>query len=271
MTVQRELDTMAEFALSVAREAAAIVMRVYTTDFSVDYKGVNDPVTVADRTANAHIIERLSSAYPSIPIVAEESDPASYAQFRQSDRTWFVDPLDGTRDFVAKNGEFSILIGLALDGKPALGVIVCPALGRDFVAASEAFEINQDGDRRRLEISAPASLGDAIVLVSRSRRSQSNEAKLHAAGIRNIQPRGSAGVKAALVASGDAHAYVHPGVAGQRWDTCASEAVVRAAGGMTTDARGHAIDYLAASLVNDGGFVAAHPSIHAALVRAMTS
>ena len=92
----------AEIVLSAAREASELVMRVYATPFEVAYKGKDDPVTRADHEANALLVDRLSRAFPGLPIVAEESDPSTYAGFASAEAVWFVDPLDGTRDFVKK-------------------------------------------------------------------------------------------------------------------------------------------------------------------------
>ena len=113
----------AQVARDVAREAAALILGVYATPFEVDFKVGDDPVTRADREANDYICAELARAYPGMPIVAEESDPASYAGFSKSSHVWFVDPLDGTREFVARNGEFAVMIGLAEHGRAVLGVV----------------------------------------------------------------------------------------------------------------------------------------------------
>src|SRR5262249_54243426 len=98
--------------LAIARDAAAIVLRVYQSDFAVDYKRPGAPVTEADRAANTFIVDRLGAAFPGTTIVAEESTEASFAGWAGKERVFFVDPLDGTREFVAKNGEFAVMIGL---------------------------------------------------------------------------------------------------------------------------------------------------------------
>src|SRR5580693_2902193 len=102
-------------------------MGVYAAEFDVEFKSKNDPVTRADREANALLCDRLGRAFPGVPVVAEESDPSAYANFEKSEEVWFVDPLDGTREFVAHNGEFAVMIGLAEHGRATVGVIVAPA------------------------------------------------------------------------------------------------------------------------------------------------
>ena len=105
--------------LRIASEAARVIMEVYGRPFDVDYKGPQDPVTEADRRANALICERLEQEFPGVPIVAEESDESAFANFRDADRVFFVDPVDGTREFVDRNGEFAVMIGL-LEGNVAI-------------------------------------------------------------------------------------------------------------------------------------------------------
>ena len=114
-------ESLVETLDGVAREAALLIREVYRTAFRVDFKGPRDPVTEADRGANALICERLSALFPDVPIVAEESDPQSFAGFRSAERIFFVDPLDGTREFVAKNGQFVVMIGY-VDGAQTVTV-----------------------------------------------------------------------------------------------------------------------------------------------------
>ena len=231
--------------LGIAREAGEGIARIYAGAFDVEYKGANDPVTRADREANTLICAELGRAYPGIPIVAEESDPATYAGFSRAPRAWFVDPLDGTREFVARNGEFAVMIGLAEAGRAVLGVLVLPAMGRSFVGAEGvgAFEVTASGARTAIEVTKRAELRGARVLVSRSHLAPAaRERKIAALGMVAV-PCGSAGVKGAKIACGEADLYVQPGRAGSLWDACAPEAIVRCAGGEWSDARGGRYEY----------------------------
>src|SRR5690606_10408540 len=106
------MDATLEQMIAIAAEAAELVASIYDKPFSVDYKGPADPVTEADRRANALICARLAAAFPGVPIVAEESPEEQWQHFRASERVFFVDPVDGTREFVARNGEFVVMIGL---------------------------------------------------------------------------------------------------------------------------------------------------------------
>ncbi len=261
----------ARLALEVAREAADVVMRVYAAPFDVEYKSKDDPVTRADKEANALIVERLARATRGIPVVAEESDPAHYAGFAAAGAAWFVDPLDGTREFVARNGEFAVMIGLAEKGRATLGAIVAPAWGRAFVGVvgDGAWEVGADGSERPLRVSSRPDLGGASIVVSRSRAPARIEAFVASVGAARAVAVGSSGLKGVLVATGEHDAYIQPGRAGMRWDACATEALVVAAGGACTDAYGDAFDYGTADIENSRGLVASNGRLHAALIDAL--
>jgi 3'(2'), 5'-bisphosphate nucleotidase len=268
-----DVEATAERVLEIARAAGDVVMRAYRTDFTVEYKGKNDPVTSADKEANALITTELSLAYPGIPVVAEEGDPSTFDAAASSMLVWYVDPLDGTKEFIAKNDEFAVMIGLAMTGRPILGVVLCPALGRTFVGGEGfgAFEVFADGTRAAIHPTEERDLAKARIVVSRSHRTRDVEGRLAALGAGALVPCGGAGVKAAKVACGEADAYVQPGYAGKRWDTCAPEAIVRAAGGRVSDARGHELVYGTSALVNDAGLVMSSPALYDAIVGRLAS
>jgi 3'(2'), 5'-bisphosphate nucleotidase len=268
-----ELARAGETALAAALEASAHVMQIYARGFDVEYKAKDDPVTCADREANALLCERLTHAFPGVPIVAEESDPATWDAFAGAEAAWFVDPVDGTREFVARNGEFAVMLGLAERGRASLGVIVAPAWGRAFlgIVGAGAWEIAGDGSRKPIHTSSRSTLHDASVVVSRSRTSARLGPVLTAAGTAPPRVHGSSGLKAALVAAGEHDAYVQPGSAGMRWDACASDALVRAAGGECTEVDGRPFEYMSGELVNARGLVATNGCIHGALLEALRS
>ncbi len=266
-----ELLRAAEEALGVAREAARVVMRVYAAPFEVEYKVEDDPVTRADRESNALVCERLERAFPGVPIVAEESDPQTYAGFERADAAWFVDPLDGTRDFVRRNGEFAVMIGLAERGRAVLGVIVAPAWDRAFVGVvgQGAWEIAADGSRAPVRVSSRASLRDASIVVSRSHAPAMLPAIVAAAGARQAVGHGSSGLKGVLIAIGEHDVYFQPGPAGMRWDACATEGLVRGAGGDCTEADGSPFDYASPDIVNRGGILATNGLLHGPMIEAL--
>jgi 3'(2'), 5'-bisphosphate nucleotidase len=266
-----ERHDAAEIALAIAREAAGLVMDVYATRFDVEYKSKDDPVTRADREANALVCERLARAFPGAPVVAEESDPSAYAGFARADAVWFVDPLDGTREFVERNGEFAVMVGLAERGRATVGVIVAPAWGRAFVGVvgEGAWEVAASGSRTPIRVSSRATLERASIVVSRSRTPPRLAALVASVGAGEATAHGSSGLKGVLVATGVHDVYLHPGRAGMRWDACATDALVCAAGGAFSDAAGALIDYAAEDLVNARGLVATNGRLHQAVVDAL--
>jgi 3'(2'), 5'-bisphosphate nucleotidase len=263
----RELET----ALAIAREASRLVLSVYGTPFEVELKGPNDPVTIADRQANTLICAALAQAFPGDAIVAEESVPSAEEQVARlvaEERVWFVDPLDGTREFADRNGEFSVMIGLALRGRAALGVVVMPTTGEAFVGAlgHPAFVEGSDGARRPLRVSSLRDPREATMVVSRSHRPPHFIATMRdLLGIERAVPCGSVGVKVARVASAVADLYVHAGVGAKHWDSCAPEAILVAAGGRFTDFDGAPIDYTSADLVLRKGLIASNEALYAAV------
>jgi 3'(2'), 5'-bisphosphate nucleotidase len=263
----------ADVALRAAVEAAAVVMRVYAEPFRVDYKGKDDPVTAADREANALLCDRLTTAFPGVPVVAEESDASTYAGFAGAEAAWFVDPLDGTREFAARSDEFAIMIGLAERGQATLGVIVAPAWGRSFlgVVGEGAWELASDGARAAIQVSSRGVPSDASIVMSRSHATPDLTRAVEGMRPRASCRHGSAGLKGVLVALGDHDVYLQTGRAGMLWDACATDALVRAAGGHCTDALGRPFDYRAEDIVNRAGIVASNGSIHDAVIDALRS
>ncbi|MFO0754933.1 MAG: 3'(2'),5'-bisphosphate nucleotidase CysQ [Byssovorax sp.] len=257
-----------EAVLAIAREASALVMEVYATPFTVDLKGPNDPVTAADRRANTLICDALARRFPGDAIVAEESAPQDreeLAALVRSRRVWFVDPLDGTREFADRNGEFSVMIGLAVEGRAALGVVVMPVTGEAFAGAlgHAAFVEAEDGIRRALATSQVRDPKEAAMVVSRAHRApRFLETMQDALGIRRVVPCGSVGVKVAKVARGEADLYVHAGLGAKLWDTCAPEAILAAARGRFTDLDGAAIDYARPDLMLRDGILASNGALH---------
>jgi 3'(2'), 5'-bisphosphate nucleotidase len=261
----------AEVALSIAREAARLVMRVYAEPFEVEYKVGDDPVTRADREANDLACERLACAFPGVPVVAEESDPKTYEGYGRADAVWFVDPLDGTREFVARNGEFVVMLGLAERGRATVGVILAPAWERAFVGIVDqgAWEVALDGSRTPIHVSTRASIDGASFVVSRSRDPDRVKALAASMGAREAVSRGSSGLKGALIATGVHDVYLQPGNAGMRWDACATEALVCAAGGECTEADAARFDYGGEELVNARGLIATNGLLHESVVAAL--
>jgi len=266
---QKELEILSR----IARAAGDGIMRIYSGAFQVDYKEPGDPVTDADREANTLICEQLLVHFPDAAIVAEESPSQSYTGYREHSRVFFVDPLDGTREFVARNGQFVVMIGLLVDDQPTLGVVYAPVTGTLWYGAPDlgAHRVERDGTQREIRVSDVASPEAACLAVSRSRRSERLKHVLRRVAPRQVVPMGSAGLKGAQVADGAADAYLALGPAGKYWDACAVEALVTAAGGRVTDACGRRLHYRSHLLELDEGLLAANVALHDALLARLGS
>jgi 3'(2'), 5'-bisphosphate nucleotidase len=262
-------ETILETLLDAARAASEVVMRVYAeADVGAELKAPGDPVTRADREANQLLVDSLAREFPSVPIVAEESPPEAFAGFGTAKSAFFVDPLDGTREFIDRVDQFAVMIGYAEEGRATVGVVVCPARGETYcgIVGKGAFVIAK-GERTPIRVGDVATLEAARIAVSRSHRSKDVEARLALLMSPHHVPMGSAGVKGAFVASQKIDVYAHPtGSPMKLWDACAPEAIVRAAGGVFTDTRGRPFDYRGPVAQGDG-CLAANPVLHAEAVR----
>jgi 3'(2'), 5'-bisphosphate nucleotidase len=254
--------------LGIAWEAGRIVQDCYRRGVSVAYKGPNDPVTQADLLSNALICERLGARYPGVPIVAEESAADTYRGYQTAERIFFVDPLDGTQEFIARNGEFVVMIGVVDGERATVGVITAPDRDRTWIGSTQlgAFEVASDGSRKKLQPSQTPECARASLVVSRSHQTAANQQLLESLGSAEIVKLGSAGLKGCAVAAGEADIYVGPKGAGLRWDACAIDAIVCASGGQFSDLSGQRLDYRAANLKNDGGLLATNGRLHDSVI-----
>ena len=242
-------------AVALARGAGRILMDIYAKDFAVAYKSKNDPVTEADQLANAYIVKELRARFPDDGIVAEES--ADIGDALKKSRCWFVDPLDGTKEFIAKNGEFSVMLGLAIDGRSQLGVVYQPGKDKLYrgVVGGGAF-LEESGVTRPLAVSDKADPSQLRLVVSRSHRPDSIEQLMQRLGATEEMPSGSVGVKVGLISERAADLYVHVSDKSSLWDACGPEAVLEAAGGRFVHVDGSRIDYRAAEMGNKKGILA---------------
>ncbi len=251
-----------------AAAAARVVRDVYEGDFTVAFKGPRDPVTAADRRSNELLVRCLHGAFPGVPVVSEESDPVSFQGFRRAERVLSVDPLDGTREFIDRNGDFVVMIGLVAGSSPVAGVIHAPVSDVAWIggAGLGAWRVEPGGRWVAIRASATGELAQARIVASRSHRSARLERALGALAVREVRAMGSAGLKGAQGAQGAAEAYVAVGRGLRRWDVCAVDALVRAAGGRVSDVGGAPIDYRGESLACERGLVASNGLLHEAIL-----
>jgi 3'(2'), 5'-bisphosphate nucleotidase len=250
----RELAT----AERLARHAGAEAMRFYGK-VAADLKACNSPVTEADHASNRVITQGLAAAFPDDAILSEET--ADSLGRLDAERLWVVDPLDGTKEFLAQNGEFSVMIGLAIEGHAVLGVVFCPAVDVLYsaVIGSGAW-VERDGERQRL-VRGPVTSSDLRLVGSRSHPDPLLLRMQQALGIVDVLPCGSVGVKCARIAEGLRDLYVHPVPYLKEWDTCAPEVMLREAGGTVTDCLGQPLIYNKPEPTQPNGIVASAPGV----------
>ena len=258
---QLDPEKLAEPVAGIAREAGATIMAIYENIGDVDTKSDGSPVTDADRAAHRLIVDRLKTLTPDTPILSEESAQASYDERVQWSEFWLVDPLDGTREFINRNGEFTVNIALMRGDQPALGVVGVPALNRLYWGCGRGAWRRQDGgDPERIRVARYHS-GIPTVVASRSHATgvtgEFIERVETACGGCRLKSMGSA-LKICLVAEGGADVYPRLGPTSE-WDIAAAHGVLRAAGGRLTTARGEAIRYNKENILNPW-FVAAGES-----------
>ena len=244
-------DRMLDTARRAAFAAGEAIMAVYAQDFDVRQKLDKTPVTEADLAAERVIVEILQTAFPDIPIVSEELVDAEGLPPSAS-RFWVVDPLDGTREFVAKNDEFSVCIGLVEDGRPVLGVLHGPAVGLTYAANGPGTATRQRRGGAIEPIRARTASPDGFVVVhSRSHENSRRIGEfLQNFSVLERKKCGSA-LKFGLIAAGEADLYPRFGTT-MEWDTAAGQAILEAAGGRVETITGAPLTYGKPGLKNDG-------------------
>jgi 3'(2'), 5'-bisphosphate nucleotidase len=264
-SLSAELDV----AKGLARAAGKRILEHYVKGFAVEFKGPDeaDPVTQADKDANQIIVEGLARAFPGDGILAEESElDADRHRYR---RLWCIDPLDGTREFIDKNGQFAVMIGLAIDGEAQLGVVLRPTEDALFYGAQGAAFVERAGGTKPLRVSATTSPKDAVMMVSRSHRSTTVTRVAQAMGVEREQPLGSVGLKVVQIAEANAELYLSVSTSTREWDACAPEAILRAAGGVMTDCKGNPLRYNKPTTETPFGLLASNGPLHPACLDAL--
>ena len=263
-----ELATLVGVAQSAGELVAARFEEHRAGGIQVDHKGPDDPVTAADRDADALIGTMLAAHFPDAAVVSEESVPSDMVELMLRERVFWVDPLDGTMEFVSRRSEFAVMIGLASHGRASAGVIVLPMEGLTLAGVvGRGAWIEDARGRRPLSVSSCRSFGEARMVVSRSHRPALIEPMQRRLGITQLSPCGSVGVKVARIALADAELYVHDGFGIKHWDSCAPEAILHAAGGRLSDLDGNIIDYASNEPVR--GLVATNGVLHAGVLSAV--
>jgi len=238
-------DALLAPMLDAALAGARAVMRVYAGAFAVETKADNSPVSEADRLAEEAILTRLAASFPDLPVAAEEAVAAGHVPAVEA-RFFLVDPLDGTKEFISRNGEFTVNIGLIEGGMPVAGIVLAPALGLAYAGSrAGAWRGRTDDalaevrDWTAMRTRAPA--GAPVAVASRSHSTPETEDMLRRAGAGDRRSIGSS-LKFCLVAEGAADFYPRLGPT-MEWDTAAGDAVLRAAGGAVVALDGAPLRY----------------------------
>lgn len=249
------LDRELHEGARIAREAGNILMRIYKTDFDVAYKGKSDPVTDADTKANTYLVRELRQLFPDDGIVAEETEDQSDSL--KKGRVWYVDPLDGTKEFIAKNGEFAVMLGLSINGVATLGVVYQPEHDKLYLGAvGHGARLEHAGLVQELHVSDVSEPSKLKLVVSRSHRDANTSAFVDRLGIEHELRSGSVGLKVGMIAEQRADVYVHISDKSSKWDACGPEAILKAAGGRFTELSGLPYKYIGADMQNRGGILA---------------
>ncbi|RYG62716.1 3'(2'),5'-bisphosphate nucleotidase, partial [bacterium] len=219
---------------AIAAQAAASILEVYGTEFAATAKADASPLTEADLRAHRLIVAGLSALEPRLPVLSEESAPEDLASRREWRRYWLVDPLDGTKEFVSRNGEFTVNIALIDDGRPVFGLVHVPVTATTYWGAEGvgAFRETSAEPARALAVRTPAAT-PLHVVGSRSHGSPEVARRLAALGPHVLHPVGSS-LKLCLVAEGKADLYPRVGPTSE-WDIASGQAIVEAAGGVVVE------------------------------------
>jgi 3'(2'), 5'-bisphosphate nucleotidase len=261
-------------ALRLAREAGAAILEYYDSPLhierKVDAEENTEPVTQADRAANELIVEGLKREFPDDGILAEESVDTERRLTKR--RVWMVDPLDGTNGFIARDGDFAVQIGLAVEGQSILGVVYQPlpdVLYRA-VEGGGAWIERAGFEAERASVSGERRVERMRLAASRTHRSPRMDVVVRALGLEEEVRRGSVGVKVGLIIERQCDVYVHLSPRTKQWDTCAPEVILSEAGGRMTDLFGVPLGYNNVDVQNRNGLVASNGAVHMEIIEKLS-
>lgn len=247
---------------ALARRAGAAILEIYAGTFGVENKADDSPLTAADMASHRIIVEGLHALTPDIPVLSEESASIPWSARAEWKRYWLVDPLDGTREFIKRNGEFTVNIALIEEHAPILGVVLTPVTGELYFGVHDegAFLEKAPGATPR-PIETRAASGIPVVAGSRSHAQERTGAMLANLGEHTMVSMGSS-LKFCLVASGQADLYLRLGPTSE-WDTAAAHCVLSEAGGAVLDIQGNPLRYnTKESLLNPEFVAVGDPSVN---------
>ncbi len=262
--LEKELET----AIASARKAGKAILDFYENGFEIEEKifadNFSEPVTIADGTASKIIVEDLTEAFLEDGILSEEEFDDQQRLGKK--RVWIIDPLDGTKGFIERNGDFAVQIGLAEYGASILGVVFLPLENVLYFAnyGGGAFLVENGEKPERLHVSEKSDFGKMLLASSRNHRSPRMNRVFSEFGLKKEIRRGSVGLKVGLITRQIADLYIHLSPRTKQWDTCAPEIILREAGGEMTDLFGAKIIYNTPDVHNYNGVLASNGVSHEA-------
>ncbi len=268
-----EFEQELRAGVELARRAGEAALQFYGKPMRVEHKDeFDEPVTQADRTVNELIVRALRERFPEDGILAEESVDTSRRMGRE--RVWMIDPIDGTKGFIAGTGDFCVQIGLAVEGRAALGILYAPATDVLYWAARghgawvlrPTSEADRSSKAERLGVTTETEPTRMRIAESRSHRGPRMESVVRALGVRAEVRSHSVGIKVGLLVERQADLYIHLSGKTKQWDTCAPEAVLAEAGGRMTDLWGDPLRYNTADVLNRNGLLSSNGAAHEAVV-----
>lgn len=259
------MEKMVKDVLNIATEAGKEILNIYNREYNIRNKEDKSPVTEADLKSNK-IIEDGLKKYK-WPMLSEESED-NYLRLKSSS-VWIIDPLDGTKDFIQKTGDFSIMIGLVEDGEPKFGVVYVPVKDKLYYAIRDQGSYLRIGKEReqKLKVSSIEDFSDARLVVSRNHLYLNDIELADKLGVSHFKKTGSTGIKISLIAENKADLYYNlSGKLGQ-WDTCAPEIILTEAGGRLTDTLGKRIKYNQKEVKNVKGIIASNKILQDRIIK----
>jgi len=263
------MDNLLNQAIDLARVAGYEVMKIYKRGFTEHGKEDGSPVTEADLASNKIILQGLKKT--GIAILSEETKPEE--EWFKENKVWMVDPLDGTRDFVQKTGEFSIMIGLVVNKEPVLGVVFQPITNTLYFAEKGKGSFIQKGSDapKEIRVSDISEFIKAKIVLSNNHTSEAQKDFVKFAKFGVVDNVGSAGLKIGIVASGFAEVYLTESNKIHQWDTAAGECILNEAGGVITDIYGKKLIYCKKSTNHKNGILACNKALHNKIVQLVSS
>jgi len=251
------LKELTDPIVALAVDAGQAILKVYATDFDVQSKDDESPLTQADLASHNRIVAGLQALTPDIPIISEEDGLPAFAERSLWQRYWLIDPLDGTKEFVHRNGEFTVNIALIDAHRPIFGVVHVPVQGKTYIGCEgHGAELRDNGSVTAIHVAETSSQPLRIV-GSRSHRGSSLDAFLDKVGESDMLPMGSS-LKFCVVAEGRADIYPRLGPTSE-WDTAAAQAVVEQAGGKVLELDGEPLSYNAKEDILNPWFIVVGP------------